>query len=593
MESFYHINLGRGQLLNLKNKLNVSISQFTSKGLKDVNQDFHDIRVPTGHQLIHKGIAIAISDGISSSDVSQEASKTSVNSFLEDYYSTPESWSVQKSAKRIIHTVNSTLYSKSRHGQYRYDRDRGYVCTFSGMILKSNTAHIFHVGDARIYQLRDNEITQITTDHRLWISNDQSYLSRALGMDSKILIDYEKFNILENDIYMLMSDGVYEYLDSKIIIDIVMQEDSFEDVANKLVELALENGSEDNLTAQIVRIDSIPSKDATELYQELDDKKPAPLLQPRETLDDYLIVQTLSSNHRSHVYLAVDRYTEMNVVIKVPSVDMRDNKVYLERFMIEEWIARRINNAHVLKSYVQSRPRNYLYTVFEYIEGQTLAQWMIDNPNPTLEEIRIIIEQIAKGLQAFHRQEMIHQDIRPENILIDKSGTVKIIDFGSTRVEGIEEMNSLIKQEHMLGTLQYSAPEYFLQETGTTASDIYSLGVIAYYMLSKKFPYGTNVAKSTTKAAQKKLKYDSLYTDEYDIPYWVDQTLKKALTVNPFYRYSQLSEFIYDLRHPNQKFISTSQPPIYIRNPIAFWKSVSIILIGIIFYLLYLLSTVN
>ncbi|MDA7817172.1 bifunctional protein-serine/threonine kinase/phosphatase [Sulfurimonas sp.] len=573
----------------MKNKLKISISQSTSKGIKDVNQDFHDIKIPTGHQLINKGIAVAIADGISSSDVSQEASKSSVNLFIEDYYSTPESWSVQKSAKGSISTINSQLYLKSRQGEHRYDRDRGYVCTFTGMILKSNTAHIFHIGDVRIYQLRDNELRQVTTDHRLWISQDKSYLSRALGMDSEVLIDYEKLKLLENDIYLLMSDGVYEYLEQQTIIDIVSENHEFEHSANKLIELALGNSSDDNLTAQVIRIDSIPDKDVSELYQELDDKKPAPILQPKETLDNYLIIRNLSANHRSHVYLAVDNYTGKNVVIKVPSVDLRDDKVYLERFMTEEWIARRINNVHVLKSYQQSHPRNYLYTVFEYIEGQTLAQWLIDNPKPTLEEVRVIIEQIAKGLQAFHRHEMIHQDIRPENILIDKSGTVKIIDFGSTRVEAIEEMNSLIKQDHILGTLQYSAPEYFLQDTGTTASDIYSLAVIAYYMLSKKFPYGTNVAKATTKLAQKKLKYNSLYTDEFEIPYWIDQTLKKALIPNPFYRYSLLSEFTYDMRHPNQKFISNSQPAIYIRHPIAFWKSISFILFSVILYLLYLL----
>lgn len=574
----------------MQNQLRISISQASSKGLKEINQDFHDIRVPTGHQFINKGIAIALADGISSSDVSQEASKLSVNSFLEDYYSTPESWSTQKSAKRIINATNSWLYSKSRQSEHRYDKDRGYVCTFSSMIIKSNTAYLFHVGDVRVYRLRNDELTQLTTDHRLWISKDKSYLSRALGMDSELLIDYEKFTIKQDDVYLFMSDGVYEFVESQKMIDIVKSSDKFETVSDKLITLALENGSDDNLTAQILRVDSIPDKDITELHQGIDEKKPAPILQAKDTLDEYIILRELSANHRSHVYLALDSQTEQKVVIKVPSIDLGDDKVYLERFMMEEWIARRINHINVLKSYQQSRPRSCLYTVFEYIEGQTLAQWMIDNPKPPMETLRVMVEQIARGLQAFHRQEMIHQDIRPENILIDKSGTVKIIDFGSTRVEGIEEINSLIKQNYMLGTLQYSAPEYFLQETGTTASDIYSLAIIVYNMFSGKFPYGTNVAKTTTKSAQRKLKYDSLYTDEYEIPYWVDQTLKKALTPNPFYRYTLLSEFTYDLRHPNPKFISQSQPPLFERHPVAFWKSISIALSFIVLYLLYLLS---
>jgi len=589
MENFYHINLGKKYTL-VQNQLTVSLSQASSKGIKEVNQDFHDIKIPKGHQLINKGIALAIADGISSSDVSQEASKISVTSFLEDYYSTPELWSVQKSAKSIIHNINVWLYSKSRQSEHRYDKDKGYVCTFSSMVFKSNTAHLFHIGDVRAYRIRDNELEQLTTDHRLWISKEKSYLSRALGMDSEVLIDYEKFTLEEGDIFLFMSDGVYEFLNTQEITTLVSNKEESKNAAERLLEQALKNGSSDNLTAQVIYIDSIPPKDVTELYEELETKEPAPLLNARESLDEYLITRELSANHRSHVYLALDTLTDQNVVIKVPSVDLKDDKVYLERFMIEEWIARRLNNANVLKSYQQSRPRSYIYTVFEYIEGQTLKQWMIDNPNPSIESVRSMIEQIAKGLQAFHRHEMIHQDIRPENILIDTNGTVKIIDFGSTRVEGLEEINSLIKQEHILGTLQYSAPEYFLQETGTPASDIYSLGVIAYTMLSGKFPYGTNVAKATSKSAQKKLKYQSLYTDEYEIPYWVDQTLKKALTPNPFYRYRILSEFVYDLRYPNQKFVTQTQPPLFERHPIAFWKGVSISLIFIIFYLLYLLS---
>ena len=98
---------------------------------------------------------------------------------------------------------------------------------------------------------------------------------------------------------------------------------------------------------------------------------------------------------------------------------------------MEDWIAKRINNPHVLKALPAKRKRNYLYIVTEFIDGQNLSQWIIDNPKPKIEIVRNIIEQVAKGIQAFHRQEMIHQDIRPNNIMIDASGTVKIIDFGS------------------------------------------------------------------------------------------------------------------------------------------------------------------
>ena len=93
------------------------------------------------------------------------------------------------------------------------------------------------------------------------------------------------------------------------------------------------------------------------------------------------------------------------VAIKIPSIDLRDDPAYLQRFMMEEWVARRDQTApHVLKPRAPANAQNFLYVVTEYVDGQTLAQWMIDNPNPDLETVRGIVEQIAKGLRAFHRR---------------------------------------------------------------------------------------------------------------------------------------------------------------------------------------------
>ena len=186
--------------------------------------------------------------------------------------------------------------------------------------------------------------------------------------------------------------------------------------------------------------------------------------------------------------------------------------------MMEEWVARRIDSPHVLKPRSQSRKRNYLYVVMEFIDGQTLTQWMIDNPKPDLETVRGIVEQIAKGLGAFHRMEMLHQDIRPDNIMIDKTGTVKIIDFGSTKVTGVVEAAPPTDHDDILGTVQYTAPEYFLGESGSPRSDMFSLGVITYQMLTGKLPYGSQVAKARTKSQQRKLRYNSALDDNREIP---------------------------------------------------------------------------
>lgn len=570
--------------------LTIAIGQFSDKGRKEINQDFHGACTPKEPQLSAKGIALALADGISSSLVSGEASETAVRGFLEDYYCTSEAWSIKSSAQRVLAAINSWLYAQTQ-SHYRYDKDRGYVCTFSAVVFKSTTAHIFHVGDARIYRRNARTLEQLTTDHRLQLSSEQSYLSRALGMGNRLEIDYLTQSIEVGDIFVLATDGVYEYVTEEIIVKAI--EDRADDLniaASNIVSLALASGSEDNLTVQIARIDALPEPGAAELVQHLSQLALPPLLSARMHFDGYEILRELHSSHRSHLYLARDLSTDAQgetfVVIKIPSIDLRDDPAYIESFLMEEWIARRIDNAHVVKAIQPTRERKYLYTVTEYIEGQTLAQWMRDHPQPDLESVRVVVEQIAKGLRGFHRLEMLHQDLRPENILLDASGTVKIIDFGSVSVAGVQEIATDIEQLAVRGTIQYAAPEYFLGEGGSARSDLFSLGVIAYQMLSGRLPYGADVARCRTAAAQNKLIYESVRTRRRELPKWIDMVLSKAVHPLPQKRYAELSEFVYDLRNPPQQFLAQSREPLIERNPLLFWKILSLTLAIVVIVLL-------
>lgn len=571
----------------MSTQLKISVGQHSDKGRKETNQDFHGVYLPPEPLLTSKGIAIALADGISSSDVSQIASEAAVTGFLEDYFCTSEAWSVKKSAQQVLTATNSWLHSQSRQGQHRYDQDKGYVCTLSALVIKSTTAHILHVGDSRIYRLRGNTLEQLTKDHRHWVSQEKSHLSRALGFRQEIEIDYHAQPLNQGDIFLLVTDGIYEHIDPDLIIDLIHEnQENLDQAARAITAKAHVQGSADNLTAQLVRVDELPGQDANAIYQQLTELPFPPLLEARTILDGYQIVREVHASSRSHVYMAMDTETRTQVIIKIPSIDLRGDPAYLERFLMEEWIARRINSPHVLKPCAQTRKRNALYIVTEFIDGQTLTQWMIDNPKPELETVRGIVEQIARGLLAFHRMEMLHQDLRPENIMIDRTGTVKIIDFGSVRVAGIMEIATPIERQDLLGTAQYTAPEYFLGEGGSTRSDMFSLGVITYQMLTGKLPYGAQVAKARTKAAQAKLKYGSVLDDEREIPAWIDDVLKKAVHPNPYKRYEELSEFTHDLRHPNKAFLNKRRPPLLESNPALFWKGVSFVLAIIIAILL-------
>jgi serine/threonine protein phosphatase PrpC/predicted Ser/Thr protein kinase len=569
-------------------ELQISVGQNSDRGRKEINQDFHGVLIPGEPLLSTKGIAVVLADGISSSNVSQEASESAVKSFLTDYYCTSESWSVKTSAQRVIAATNSWLHAQTRRSDYRYEKDRGYVCTLSAMVIKGTTAHIFHVGDSRIYRLAGKALEQLTNDHRVAISSQQNYLSRALGFNPEIEIDYQSFQVDKGDTFFLATDGAYEYASARFIADAIRESaNNLDGAARAIVAEAYQRGSQDNLTVQVVRIDEVPDSPADDVFGNLSELPLPPLLEARMLFDGYRIVRELHGSNRSHIYLATDIENDELVALKIPSIDLRDDPAYLRRFMMEEWVARRIDSPNVLKPRCLSRRHNYLYVVTEFIEGQTLNQWMIDNPKPDLETMRGIVEQIARGMRAFHRKEMLHQDIRPANIMIDKTGTAKIIDFGSTKITGVVEAGPPAVRSDILGTLQYTAPEYFQGESGTPRSDMFSLGVIAYQMLTGRLPYGSQIAKARTKSQFSRLTYCSALDGNREIPAWIDGALRRAVHPDPHKRYESLSEFTFDLRHANAKY--SSAPPLIERNPLLFWKFSTAILACVILVLLAVL----
>lgn len=568
-------------------QLTVSIGQHSDKGRKEINQDFFGALIPVQPALGAKGITIALADGISSSSVSQIAAEASIKSFLTDYYCTSETWSVKTSGQRVISATNSWLYSQTKRNLDTYDMDKGYVCTLSVLVLKSHSAHIFHIGDSRIYHLSGNSLEPLTNDHRTVLSADQSYLGRAIGMAEYVEIDYRKQTLKQGDIFILATDGVYEHMDTRFVAQTIKEHsDDLDTAARLIVENAYNRDSADNLTLQIVRIDTLPDGDAADYLGASHDLPAPPLLEARQEFEGFKIIRGIHANSRSHIYLASDMDTGTEVALKIPSIDLREDRAYLTRFMMEDWIAQRLNSPHVLKAVPLTRPRNYIYVTSEFIKGQTLAQWMIDNPKPNLELVRDIVDQISKGLRAFHRKEMLHQDLRPENVMIDHTGTVKIIDFGSTRVAGVSEAGPAVEDGEILGTLQYTAPEYFIGESGTRQSDYFSLGVIAYQMLTGKLPFGTQVSRVRTKAQVRKLKYSRAKNHREDIPDWVDGMLEKAVHPNPFKRYDTLTELTADLRRPNMSLTYGKNVPLAQRDPVRFWQTISIILAVIVVILL-------
>lgn len=563
--------------------ITISFASQSLPGGKPENEDACGIEVPADASLSTKGIAAAIADGMSGSDAGKEASVGCVRGFLNDYFSTPDSWTVKTSVQKVLTALNTWLHG---NGQRLYDSHKGMVTTLSALVIKSNTAYIFHIGDTRIYHWRHGELRQLTHDHRVQINTERSLLSRAMGIDIHLDIDYRQLPVEIGDIFVMLTDGVHEFVtDARIKSLLEAHLDSPQAAVDAIVQLAIDNKTNDNVTCQILRIDKLPGANKEEFFQRLTELPFPPPLDPGMILDGYKILRHMFSNKRTEVYLAQDTEKLKTVILKAPSINYDDDAEYINRFLHEEWVGRRIKNPHVMKVLPIIRNRTALYYIAEYIQGRTLRQWMHDEAKPSISVLRTMIEQIACGLRAFHRLEMIHQDLKPENILVDEHGTLKIIDFGSTKIAGIDEISTPIQENNLLGTINYTAPEYHTDTAGSNRSDIFSLGVIAYELLTGQLPYG----KELTARNIHKVRYRPVRELNPEVPYWVDKAIEKAVQINPQYRFSHLSEFIHALSKPDPQLAKAEFVPLIKRDPVTVWRTLAMLSLLANLLLLYLL----
>ncbi len=565
-------------------KLQISLAQSSDKGPKEQNEDFYGAYLPDGSLLESKGIACAIADGMGSCANAQEASEHCVKGFLSDYYSTSETWSVKSSGARVLTALNNWLLSKGDK-----DHAQGMVTTFSALIFKSTTTHIFHIGDSRIYRYRDSDFEQLTTDHRVWISDKKNYLSRAMGIDLHLDIDYKTLPVEVGDFYIMTTDGVHDYIDESQLRTLINDTEPLQQISDNIIKHAINANTHDNVTCQILRIDSLPSQDANEVYNELTRLPFPPHMGPGMSIDGYEILDEIHASTTSQLYKVRDIESGDLFIMKTPSVNFDDDPAYIERFYMEEWAGKRINSKFVLKVFELSRPRNFLYFIMEHIEGITLRQWISEHPDPDIHEVADIVERIINGLRVFHRMEMLHRDLKPENIMLTNDGHIKIIDFGSVKIAGVQEISTPVERIDLLGTKNYTAPEYLLGSDGSNRSDIFSLGVITYEMLTGKLPYGDKLTRNLNWRNLNKIKYTSAIAYNPMIPLWLDGALEKAVNTDQRLRYDTFSEFLFDLTHPNSSFMHRSVPLLESR-PDLLWKLVAgvsiIVNLVLIYYIL-------
>lgn len=559
-------------------QLQLAYCQLSKAGIKPTNEDAVASYIPQDtHLITYKGACFALADGVSTAEAGQQASLLAVQRFTKDYPQTPDSWSVSYSAEQLLKTINAQLYQLSHgfshsHGQ----ENKGYLTTFTALVVKSQTAHFFHVGDSRLYHLRDGVLQQLTQDHTTILSEKRQFLGRALGMDAKVSADYANISILAGDRFLLTSDGIHDFVTEPQLIELMQQAD-LKQAVTALHDAALAAASNDNVSAILVEVLSIPKQSLDDLNQSLTRLPFPPALEPGMKIDGYLVLKELFASSRSHLYLVKDPINDTELVLKCPSINFDDDRFYIDRFIREEWIGLRIQSEHVVKVIRQDRPRTFLYYLMEYLPGQSLDKWFAEQPQPLKPSLAIsLVKQIAQGLQAFHQVGAIHQDLKPGNVLRLPDGKLKVVDFGSVYVASLAEIYSPMQQDIALGTASYSDPQYLLGHNSGIQGDIYALATISYELFTGgQLPYGDAVEECKTAADYDKLRYRSASQFNAVIPTWFDRALEKGVSLALSQRYQTLNQFLTDLQQPNPEFLHQEVKQEHKTNPLLFWQLLS------------------
>lgn len=552
--------------------LRVRAAQASRAGRKPDNEDAMGIRVPDDAIQARKGVALALADGVSGAGEGRRAAEVSVQGFLSDYYATPETWTVKTSAFRVLAALNRWLYGQ---GQQYTQLHQGFLTTFAALVLRSQTAHLFHVGDTRIQRLRDTTLEPLTLDHATRVGAEKTYLTRAFGMDWQVDIDYRAVDVQAGDIFLLSTDGVHEFLPVPQLKKLLAQaRDNPDACCEMLLDAAYAAGSDDNLSCQVLVIDSLDKPAADDTRLQANHLPLLPGLSHGQTIDGLHVEAELHATARSQLYRVHDDITRRTMVLKIPSPQFADDAEQLARFSLEDWIGQRIDHPNVVKGWPAPRQRQCLYLLQEYLEGETLAEWSRNNRRPPVQTVTAFAAQIIKGLRALHRREALHQDLKPDNIFLCRDGTIKLIDLGSVSVAGLEEG----PRRDRPGAAEYAAPEYALHLPRDTRADQFSLAVTLYELLTGEHPYGEAFARAESPADFQKLRYVSACRFNPHVPPWLDAALKKGCSLLMDERYEALGDFLTDLESPNPMLAPVNARPWLERDPAGFWRGVALLL---------------
>jgi serine/threonine protein phosphatase PrpC len=564
----------------------VSSSHATHAGPRDRNEDFVGVITPGEPELSSKGMIAAIADGVSGSAGGREAAEYTVRGLFADYYATPETWPVTQALDRVIKSINSWV-----QGQGTVRRElAGMATTLTALVLRGSFYYFSHVGDTRLYLLRGGVLTRLTTDH-VWDRPEmQHVLTRAIGLDSRLSIDHGMGELRERDVLLLVSDGVWatlrEYDITWRLAECAQGHREAAGTAQDLVEAALTAGSRDNCSALVLRIDALPEDDLRGVLSraELGGQLPVPpKFKPGQEFDGYRIEEVIHSSRTTLLYRVFDPKSQRHLVMKTLQPDLANDAQERAALAHEEWLSKRAV-ARFFPQVIVPEQKSALYYLTTWHAGNTLQQMLDAGVHFTIPDVVAHGIKLVRAVGALHRRSIFHRDIKPANVHLGDDGELRVLDLGTAQA-GLEAGQEVSMPQ--AGTPSYLAPEQFDGAPPSRQTDVYSVGVTLYHVLTRHYPYGEIEPFQHPRFGRP----TSPTRYRPDMPLWLENVLLKAVARDPADRFETAEEFLLALErgavHP---LPAPTQKPLVERDPLLLWRAVAIVSIVVNLLLLYLLA---
>lgn len=530
------------------------------------NQDFVGIYTATETERLRHGLVAALADGVGGARGGRVAAELAVRELIEGLYVQPDTIGPAAAVHRVMAPFNRWLHSMGKT-----DTMAHAATTFTALIAKGRKAHVLHVGDSRAWHFRDGRLTCLTQDHTHSHPDQRHILYRALGIEERLRLDHHEVALDVHDRLLLTSDGVHGTLDAKRIAALLGARHSAEADATALVEAALAAGSQDNASAVIVDIVALPAPDHDAIAG---DVARLPILPPPDegkSIDGFQLNQLLSDGRYTRLFRAIDSASGQTVAIKFPKPALLSEHGARLAFTREILVGSRVNSPFV-GGVIEVAPERQtrLYGVQPFYEGITLEERL--QTHIGFEESLKIATGLTRAVAALHRLDIIHRDIKPDNVILTKDGGLKLVDLGVARLPRVDEFAT----SEIPGTPSYLAPEMFGGNAGDELTDQFALGVTLWRLFARRYPYGETEAFARPRFGQ--LEAPSRTRDE--IPAWLDATLMRSVASDPIERFGDTIELLRALEGGAAVARSPlAKPPLIERNPVRFWQGMSLLLL--------------